>query len=154
MSFTYSVGIDPNDVKQNGYDRWLGQLKLFLEETLDEDDIEDISRTVHSVQFTYKEWIEVDLLVSPKWDYPADLYNFLGTVPKHRRFRYHIRITHARMHICTHACTHALTCTYARTHRHIWTCTTNSCTLTYRFSVNASLWQVEFFQDEVHTLHL
>lgn len=83
FSFTCFIilGFTGQDVlERHGFHFWLEQLKTFLNRTL------GISAeiTPHSVQFDYNH-LEVDLLVSPCWHNPNQLYNFLKTVPINKR---------------------------------------------------------------------
>ena len=71
---------------RHGYERWLTKLHLFLEETIPEK-YHHSKTTPHAVQFVYKGRIDVDLLVSPFWQSPEDLYRFLKSVrPKKKQF--------------------------------------------------------------------
>ncbi len=85
----YQVGITPQDVKAAGYqyDRWLRHLKKFLEERM-AGRVGNIRLSRFAVQFDYDNGtIDVDLLVSPYWEEPADFYDFLGTIKKKHRFK-------------------------------------------------------------------
>ena len=78
--------VDAYTVKQNGCEAWLYKLKEFLQQTLGRKFKLD-GQTPHAVQFVYDGKIEVDLLLSPCWSNPKQLYDFLRTVPKAKQFR-------------------------------------------------------------------
>lgn len=65
---------------------WLRKLHAFLEKTLG-DWYHFIRMTKRSVQFRYKDKVDVDLLVSPYWDNKDQFYTFLLRVPPDQRDR-------------------------------------------------------------------
>ena len=69
---------------REGYDYWLNKLERFLRGC---HGVQIKRKTAHSVQFTYKDLIEVDLLVSPWWDSVVQLTKFLDKTPEDKRFR-------------------------------------------------------------------
>ena len=69
---------------EKGFDYWLKKLERFLRECRG---VQIKKKTPHSVQFTYNDLIEVDLLVSPWWDSVVQLTEFLDKVPVEKRFR-------------------------------------------------------------------
>jgi len=82
--FTHA-DIDQYAVEENGYKAWLNKVEAFLRQTLGRK-FEFKKKTPHAVQFVYDRKIEVDLLLSSYWSNPRLLYDFLGTVPKDKRF--------------------------------------------------------------------
>ena len=66
---------------------WLQKLDRFLERHLRKSYVK--TRMTHrSVQFKYKDEIEVDLLVSPYFEKPKDFNEFLKSVHDDERDRY------------------------------------------------------------------
>ena len=41
----------------------------------------------HAVQFKYDGRIDVDMLISPHWREPSELYRFLQSIPQGQRFK-------------------------------------------------------------------
>ncbi len=75
--------LDPHKVLEQGYDYWLEKLEKFLKRS---SDVQFKNRTPHSVQFRYKELIDVDMLVTPWWDSVSQLSLFLDKIPVQKRF--------------------------------------------------------------------
>ena len=69
------------------FKKWLQKLDQFLELQLRTSYVKT-RMTLRSVQFTFKDKIEVDLLVSPYFEKPKDFYEFLKSVPHDERDRY------------------------------------------------------------------
>lgn len=111
-------------MKENGYQAWLEKLKHFLQQSLGRKFKLD-QLTLHAVQFEYEGKIDVDLLLSPYWSDPHQLYDFLRQVPEAKRFR-------------------LVTCM----EYWLYVCDVECCTINSRFSVSAAKWQVEFFQKQ------
>ena len=66
---------------------WLQKLDRFLEHHFRKSYVK--TRMTHrSVQFTFKDKIEVDLLVSPYFGKPKEFYEFLKSVPHDEHDRY------------------------------------------------------------------
>lgn len=86
--FLYISDIDPHEVRDKGYTKWLDMLDSFLKETIASK--YTYKRTTRfAVQFLYDGKIDVDLLVSPYWgEVPQPLYRFLeNEVRPKERFR-------------------------------------------------------------------
>ena len=113
------VDISQYTVRENGFQALLEKMKSFLQRSLGGS----YRLTPHAVQFKYDGKIDVDLLLSPYWSDPHQLYKFLGQVPKVKRSM-------------------LVTCIVY----HLYVCDVECCTI--RFSVSASKWQVEFFQNQ------
>lgn len=111
-------------MRENGYQAWLEKLKHFLQQSLGRKFKLD-QLTPHAVQFEYEGKIDVDLLLSPYWSDPHQLYDFLRQVPEAKRFR---------LVTCMEYC--------------LYVCDVECCTINFRFSVSAAKWQVEFFQKQ------
>lgn len=81
-------GISADKVLSSGYEKWLDLLTRFLQSapTLHEK-VYGLKQTTYSVQFTYKGYIEVELLVSPFWYRPDDLYGFLNRLQRDKLYR-------------------------------------------------------------------
>ena len=78
--------IDKDTVIEQGYKAWLKEMKVFLRQSLGEKFKLD-QLTLHAVQFEYSRKIDVDLLLSPYWSNPKQLYDFLRHVPEAQRSR-------------------------------------------------------------------
>ena len=63
---------------------WLEKLDAFLATTF-RYDYKKTNMTLRSVQFKFKDTIDVDLLVSPYWSDQHELYRFLKQVPAEKR---------------------------------------------------------------------
>ena len=71
---------------QNGFKKWVGLLKAFVEEEFNLPSTPRYNN--RSVQFSIPYngvLLAVDLLVSPYWETPRDFYQFLQGVPKDSR---------------------------------------------------------------------
>lgn len=78
------VDISQYKVRENGFRAWLEKVKSFLQQSLGRNfKLEQL--TPHAVQFEYGGKIDVDLLLSPYWSDPHQLYKFLGQVPQAER---------------------------------------------------------------------
>ena len=65
---------------------WLKKLHDFLQNTLGLRNYRFIRMTQRSVQFNYKEKVDVDLLLSPYWNNKDEFYTFLlREVPSYQR---------------------------------------------------------------------
>lgn len=81
------VDITGQNIKDARYARWLVQLYDFLQATYKhgcafKQRRDGINR---SVQFTFKDTIDVDLLVSPYWRDQYEFYEFLKGIPPMER---------------------------------------------------------------------
>ena len=66
----------------------MDKLKRFLQTTLGSKvDQQSIKQTPYTLQVKYDDRIDVDLLVSPFWAKPSELYQFLREVPESNRIR-------------------------------------------------------------------
>ena len=74
----------------NLFKKWLDKLQAFLERKFGMASHEFNSGSGRSVQFRFKNIIDVDLLVSPFWGdvNPTPFYTFLRSVPGPKRDRY------------------------------------------------------------------
>lgn len=73
--------------REDGFKKWVDMLKAFM--------VEEFHRPAHTpgrnhrlVRFDITNddvTLQVDLLVSPYWNYPKDFYNFLRHIPKEKR---------------------------------------------------------------------
>lgn len=75
------VDISQYKVRENGFRAWLEKVKSFLQKSFGGS----FKVTPHAVQFEYGGKIDVDLLLSPYWSDPHQLYKFLGQVPQAER---------------------------------------------------------------------
>ena len=115
------VDISQHTVRENGFRAWLEKMKSFLQRSFGGS----YKLTPHAVQFKYDGKIDVDLLLSPYWSDPDQLYKFLGQIPEAKRSM-------------------LVTCIVC----HLYVFDVECCTINCRFSVSASKWQVEFFQNQ------
>ncbi|XP_064392105.1 2'-5'-oligoadenylate synthase 1-like [Halichondria panicea] len=83
----YSRDLDPHKVLEQGYGHWLEKLEKFLKKN---SDVQFKNRTPHSVQFRYKDLIDVDMLVTPWWDSVSQLSLFLDKIPVQKRYSFSI----------------------------------------------------------------
>ena len=83
------------DQDSNLFTKWLIQLENFLRMAFG-GECADLMRTKRSVQFRFKDMIDVDLLISPYWSHypqtdteqdPAAFYRFLETIPGKKKRR-------------------------------------------------------------------
>ena len=115
------VDINQHTVRKNGFRPSLEKVKSFLQKSFGGS----FEETPHAVQVEYGGKIDVDLLLSPYWSDPHQLYDFLRQVPEAKRFR---------LVTCMEYC--------------LYVCDVECCTINFRFSVSAAKWQVEFFQKQ------
>ena len=94
LAFTVDIRAEDVVCAQNGFHTWTMALKEFVE---GEFGVQAHLRvpgpisTYRSVQFsilTNGVNLEVDLLVSPYWDSPNELYIFLSRIPEEKRSMY------------------------------------------------------------------
>ena len=57
-----------------------------MQQFLDKNIGDNITRTTHSSHFKYNGETDVDMFVSPFWREPSDLYQFLQGIPEEDRF--------------------------------------------------------------------
>ena len=97
MTRLYYCGIDIDlgevlaEKGDSPFRKWLSQLKGFLQKEYGGDFVVEKEGT-HSLQFRFRNNIDVDLLVSPFWGQrePTQFYRFLKTIPRDQRDRYSI----------------------------------------------------------------
>lgn len=121
------IDIDPGEVlaeEDNQFRKWLSLLKSFLQKEYGGDFVVE-KEGIRSLQFRFRNNIDVDLLVSPFWgkDKPTQFYGFLKTIPRDQRDRYSI-----------------LDPQQTPSPRKLFFC---------RFTISACKWQKEFFVDYV-----
>ena len=78
---------------QNGFSKWTDGLKVFVEREFNVSCTTPGGYNNRSVQFEISYdgvKLDVDLLVSPYWNTPAEFYNFLRRIPKEKRSMYDI----------------------------------------------------------------
>ena len=74
-----SLGIDPDDVVEDGYGEIQDKLEEYLEKQLFPH-YTYCGRTHVAIQFTYKQ-LEIDLLLSPYWETKAEYYQAMRVIP-------------------------------------------------------------------------
>ncbi len=82
-------GIDGSEIVRGGFNHWLNIVETYLDRHLSGQITE---KSPNSLLYKFKfgiahqsNKIDVDLLVSPYWDKPEDLYRFLLQIPKNKR---------------------------------------------------------------------
>lgn len=84
----YSPDLEAHAVVQHGYRGWLGRINVFLQEDPELKDFYSFHNlTRQALQFSV-EGIEVELLLSPHWARPGDLYGFLHTTKPQNRDKF------------------------------------------------------------------
>lgn len=86
------IGFTGMDVRRSGrmFEPWLRQLKELIERV---DGVTLMRQSKQfSVQFSFDynhqgSPVDVDLLISPYWNNPEELYNFLRSVPQEERMK-------------------------------------------------------------------
>ena len=68
--------MNQDKILKDGYDFWLNILESFLDRKFPYQ-LTEKKRTAHSLQFTFDRDLPVDMLVSPNWKSPNELYQFL-----------------------------------------------------------------------------
>lgn len=83
--FIVGIDIDAWEVIRNGYEPWLSKINELFKSDKDISEFYQFSiMNERALQFTL-EGVEVELLVSPIWSRPGELYTFLeSTKPQHR----------------------------------------------------------------------
>ncbi len=78
--------MDPQEALSNGFHRWLRALENHLDRK-NPGKLSQRKETPHSVQYRFDERIDVDMLISPFWREPSELYRFLQRIPREKRFK-------------------------------------------------------------------
>ena len=80
-----NIDIDAIDVIGKGYEPWLSKINELFKTDKDISEFYQLNaKTDRSLLFSL-EGVEVELLVSPIWSRPGELYSFIETVrPEHR----------------------------------------------------------------------
>lgn len=82
-----SADISPRDVEVRGYGEWLSRIdRLFQSDEVLSECYEFHSLTDTALQFTLDD-VEVELMVSPHWGVPANLYRHLEAVKPQDRHK-------------------------------------------------------------------
>ena len=81
----FLIDIDMREVTRKGYEPWLSKInELFKSDKDISEFYQFTAMTERALLFTL-EGVEVELLVSPTWSRPGELYTFLETTkPQHR----------------------------------------------------------------------
>lgn len=48
----------------------------------------NVDEKPHAISFSFNQRIDVDMLISPYWREPSELYKFLKDIPQSERFKY------------------------------------------------------------------
>ena len=70
------------------FTKWLIPLQDFIEKTFSLK----TKKTKRSVQFRFRDLIDVDLLLSPYWEDQHEFYTFLKGIPRRQRDGYTMRL--------------------------------------------------------------
>ncbi len=84
-SFILTVDIDLKEVTRKGYEPWLSKINELFKADKDISGFYQFNViNERALQFTL-EGVEVELLISPIWSRPGELYTFLETIKPQQR---------------------------------------------------------------------
>ena len=79
------AGIDARDIARTGYEQWLSRINELFKSDKDISEFYQFHvMTERALQFTL-EGVELEILVSPVWSRPGELYTFLETTKPQNR---------------------------------------------------------------------
>ena len=79
------IDIDAIDVIGKGYEPWLSKINELFKTDKDISEFYQLNAKTDRALLFSLEGVEVELLVSPIWSRPGELYSFIETVrPEHR----------------------------------------------------------------------
>ena len=80
-----STDIDARDIPKMGYEPWLSRINELFKSDKDISEFYQFHVMTERALLFMLEGVEVELLVSPVWSRPGELYTFLETTtPQHR----------------------------------------------------------------------